>query len=195
MRADRLVGSAGLLEAAPDAIVAIRPNGVIALVNAQSERLFGYGRHGLLGRSIEPATDLQPTPTQEVPRRQLSHGGETVLVVEDEDALREVTRRILARNGYQVLTAAGGPEALKTVEETTVDIDLVITDVIMPHMLGKQLAAQLADLRPRIRVLYMSGYAQPVLASQGTLDVGVTLVEKPFSETALLEKVREVLDT
>jgi PAS domain S-box-containing protein len=144
-----------------------------------------------------PATDQQqPTPAERpTPTAARSPGGETILVVEDEAALREVTRRILARNSYHVLTAANGPEALKTVEHTTQEIHLVLTDVIMPHMLGKELAAAISNLRPGIRVLYMSGYAQPVLASQGTLDPGVTLVEKPFSEPALLDRIRTVFDT
>jgi CheY-like chemotaxis protein len=109
--------------------------------------------------------------------------------------LREVTRRILTRNGYRVLTAASGPAALKTAEHADCDIDLLLTDVIMPHMLGKELATKTRAVYPGIRVLYMSGYAQPVLASQGTLDPGVTLVEKPFSEPDLLQKIRDVLDT
>jgi signal transduction histidine kinase len=144
-----------------------------------------------------PATDqTQATATADAPpaTHQISHGGETVLVVEDEEALREVTRRILTRNGYQVLTADSGPEALKIAEHATQHIDLLLTDVIMPRMLGKELATNIAALLPAVRVLYMSGYAQPVLASQGTLDPGVILVEKPFSEAVLLQRVREVLD-
>jgi CheY-like chemotaxis protein len=142
-----------------------------------------------------PATDQSvDAPVADAPARPSTRGGETVLVVEDEDALREVTRRILSRNGYEVLTAANGPEALKIVEHTGQRIDLLLTDVIMPHMLGKELAGRMRELRPSLRVLYMSGYAQPVLASQGTLDPGVILVEKPFSEAALLDQVREVLD-
>jgi PAS domain S-box-containing protein len=121
-------------------------------------------------------------------------GGATVLVVEDEDAMREVTRRILARNGYEVIVAAGGREAIAAANAHEANIDLLITDVIMPHMLGKEVAENITVLRPRARVLYMSGYAQPILASQGTLDPGVTLIEKPFSEQLLLAKVREVLD-
>jgi two-component system, cell cycle sensor histidine kinase and response regulator CckA len=142
-----------------------------------------------------PATDqcVEAPPGEAAPRNH-TRGGETVLVVEDEDALREVTRRILSRNGYEVLTAANGPEALKIVEHTGQRIDLLLTDVIMPHMLGKELAGRMRELRPGLRVLYMSGYAQPVLASQGTLDPGVILVEKPFSEAALLDHVSEVLD-
>ena len=146
--------------------------------------------------ALLPATDQRPALAEPAaPVRPRNHGGETVLVVEDEEALREVTRRILARNGYHVLTAASGPEALKTAEHTAEDVHLLLTDVIMPHMLGKELATKIRHRYPSIRVLYMSGYAQPVLASQGTLDPGVTLVEKPFSEGALLDRIREVLDT
>ena len=109
-------------------------------------------------------------------------------------ALREVTRRILTRNGYHVLTAASGPDALKTAEHTDHGIELLLTDVIMPHMLGKELATKIRETCPAVKVLYMSGYAQPVLASQGTLDPGVTLVEKPFTESRLLQRIRDVLD-
>jgi PAS domain S-box-containing protein len=143
-----------------------------------------------------PITDQQPTPNQQpVPTTARGNGGETVLIVEDEEALREVARRILTRNGYHVLTAASGPEALKIAEHGTEDIRLLLTDVIMPHMLGKDLVTAVCELYPDTRVLYMSGYAQPVLASQGTLDPGVILLEKPFSEPGLLERVRAVLDT
>ena len=141
-----------------------------------------------------PATDRAPAVVRQEPARKQGRGGETVLVVEDEEALREVTRRILTRNGYRVLTASGGPEALKIAENTDEHIHLLLTDVIMPHMLGTELAAKMGELRPESRVLYMSGYAQPVLASQGTLAPGLTLVEKPYSEQDLVQRVREVLD-
>jgi PAS domain S-box-containing protein len=143
-----------------------------------------------------PATDRRPVPTEATASASGTRrrGGETVLIVEDEDALREVARRILTRNGYQVLTAANGPEAIKIAEDTDSRIDLLLSDVIMPHMLGKDLAFTMRERYPHVRVLYMSGYAQPVLASQGTLDPGVILVEKPFSESTLLERIREVLD-
>ncbi|HEY2704490.1 MAG TPA: ATP-binding protein [Candidatus Dormibacteraeota bacterium] len=121
-------------------------------------------------------------------------GGETVLVVEDEEAMREVTRRILARNGYQVITARGGEDALAIVRAHDGRIDLLLTDVVMPQMLGKEVAERVAALLPGLRVLYMSGYAHPVLTSQGTLAEGVTLLEKPFSAPVLLAKVREALD-
>src|SRR2546429_1936824 len=101
-------------------------------------------------------------------------------------------RRILARYGYQVLTAAGGNQAIELARQQPDDIHLLITDVIMPQMLGKEVGEQLQAIRPGIRTLYMSGYAHPVLTSQGTLDPGVTLIEKPFTEPTLLAKINQV---
>jgi CheY-like chemotaxis protein len=120
--------------------------------------------------------------------------GETVLVVEDEEALREVTERIFTRNGYRVITAASGTAAIALVAGYEGEIHLLVTDVVMPHMLGKDVADRVRKLRPGIEVLYMSGYAQPVLASQGRLEPGVALVDKPFSEADLLAKAGQVLN-
>jgi CheY-like chemotaxis protein len=117
-----------------------------------------------------------------------------VLVVEDEDAVRELTRRLLARNGYQVLLASNGREALATVAAHRGPIELLLTDVVMPHMLGRELVERVRALRPDTRVVYMSGYAQAVATAQGTLDEGVTLIGKPFSEVELVRTVRQVLD-
>jgi PAS domain S-box-containing protein len=121
------------------------------------------------------------------------HGRGTVLVVEDEDALREVTRRILARSGYRVLTAGSGPEALKVAEDFHDDIDLLLTDVIMPYLHGQELAEQLIATRPGLRVVYMSGYAQPFVTGEGTLDRDTVLVTKPFMPAELLARIGEVL--
>ncbi len=145
--------------------------------------------------ALFPATDQVVREVQEVPgavRRPA--GGETILVVEDEPAMREVTRRILTRNDYHVITAGTGVEAYELAQHYEKPIHLLLTDVIMPQMLGKDVVEKVGQVRPDIRVLYMSGYAHPVLATQGTLAPGVTLLEKPFSEPILLEKVREVLD-
>ncbi|WP_067497149.1 PAS domain-containing hybrid sensor histidine kinase/response regulator [Actinoplanes sp. TFC3] len=120
--------------------------------------------------------------------------GETLLVVEDEAALRDVAGRILSGAGYRVLAADGGPRALELAALHEGAIDLLVSDVVMPGMLGSELAERLADVRPGTRVLYMSGYAQPVLASQGTLDPGVALLEKPFTAVDLLSAVRKRLD-
>jgi PAS domain S-box-containing protein len=123
-----------------------------------------------------------------------SGGGETILVIEDEDAMREVTRRVLTRKRYRVLTAPDGVTALELLSSTDEPIQLLLTDVVMPRMLGKDVADKISVLRPGVRVLYMSGYAQPVLTSQGTLQPGVALIEKPFTQTELLKMVRSVLD-
>jgi PAS domain S-box-containing protein len=135
--------------------------------------------------AVPPA---EPAPYKRTPK------GETVLVVEDEEALREVTKRILTRNGYHVITAADGPEALGIARDYPGEIHLLVTDVVMPHMLGKEVAEKMLAIKPGIEVLFMSGYARPVLASQGRLDPNVALVEKPFSETDLLAKAGQVLN-
>ncbi len=141
-----------------------------------------------------PVTDQAAAPAPEAAPYQRTPRGETILVVEDEDALREVTRRIFSRNGYRVITAAGGPQALDAARQHDGEIHLLVTDVVMPHLLGKEVADQVRAIMPGIEVLYMSGYARPVLASQGRLDPGVALVEKPFSEADLLAAAAQVLN-
>jgi PAS domain S-box-containing protein len=128
-----------------------------------------------------------------VPYRR-SPKGETILVVEDEDALREVARRIFARNGYHVLTASGGPEAIELARGFQGDIHLLVTDVIMPQMLGKEVSEKIQAIKPDVEVLFMSGYARRVLTSQGMLDPHVALVEKPFSEVDLMDMAAQVLN-
>ena len=132
-----------------------------------------------------PVTAEAPVPLTEPAPYQRSPKGETVLVVEDEEALREVTKRIFTRNGYHVITAARRPEALDIARAHPGEIHLLVTDVVMPHMLGKEVAERMQVIKPGIEVLFMSGYARPVLASQGRLDPNVALVEKPFSEAEL----------
>ena len=138
------------------------------------------------GQTPEEPPELEPATT--------GGHGETLLVVEDEAALRDVAGRILSRAGYRVIAAEGGPQALELAALHDGAIDLLVSDVVMPGMLGKELAERLVHERPGTRVLYMSGYAQPVLASQGTLDPGVALLEKPFSAEDLLTAVRKRLD-
>jgi CheY-like chemotaxis protein len=140
-----------------------------------------------------PATGLDATAAASAPAAPQRGDGEVVLVVEDEPAMREVTRRMLARNGYQVVSAASGQEALATLTHRLDRIDLLLTDVIMPRMLGKELAERLLATRPETRVLYMSGYAQPILDAGERLPDGMLLIEKPFSEHTLLAKVQQAL--
>jgi CheY-like chemotaxis protein len=120
--------------------------------------------------------------------------GETVLVVEDEEALRQVTQRIFTRNGYRVITAPDGPAALEIARAHPGEIHLLVTDVVMPQMLGKEVAERMRAIKPGIKVLFMSGYARPVLASQGSLEPNVVLLEKPFSEAELLSQAGKVLN-
>jgi len=141
-----------------------------------------------------PVTAEAATPPAEPAPYHRTPKGETVLVVEDEAALREVTKRIFTHNGYQVMTAASGPEALAIAAEWPGEIHLLVTDVVMPHMLGREVAEKMRAVKPGIEVLFMSGYARPVLASQGRLDPHVALVEKPFSETELLAMAGQVLN-
>ncbi|MEV4278600.1 hybrid sensor histidine kinase/response regulator [Actinoplanes xinjiangensis] len=118
---------------------------------------------------------------------------ETILMAEDEDDLRQITARILTRAGYHVLAATGGAEAIHFAQTHPGPIHLLLTDVIMPRMMGNEVASQVQRRRPGIPVLYMSGYAEPVLTENGTLPDGVTLVEKPFTSRELLDRVRVVL--
>jgi len=107
--------------------------------------------------------------------------------------MREVTRRILARNGYQVITAVNGLDAIEVAAGHPGNIDVLLTDVIMPQMLGKEAASRIRAVCPAVKVLFMSGYAQGVLDNQGVLEADVNLIEKPFTEASLLVKLSEVL--
>jgi PAS domain S-box-containing protein len=138
-----------------------------------------------------PETAARPARPDAVPAG--SPAGETILLVEDEDALRDTTTRILTRAGYRVVAAAGGEQAIRTAQTHPDRIGLLLTDVIMPEMMGNEVAARVRAVLPDVPVLYMSGYAQPVLAEHGTLEPGVTMIEKPFSSRELLGRVAALL--
>jgi two-component system cell cycle sensor histidine kinase/response regulator CckA len=121
-------------------------------------------------------------------------GEETILLVEDADALRKLAHALLEQNGYHVLAAENGEAALKIAEQNRERIHLLLTDVIMPGMTGRTLADRLIALRTGLKVLYMSGYTDSAIADQGVLEPGTYLLHKPFSEETLIQKVREVLD-
>jgi PAS domain S-box-containing protein len=120
-------------------------------------------------------------------------GTETLLLVEDEDAVRVLVRNVLREKGYRILEASRGEEALELAGQYGGPIDLLVTDVVMPQMNGRELARRLADLLPQIKVLYISGYADNAVWYQGGLDSGGAFLQKPFSPEALARKVREVL--
>ncbi len=123
-----------------------------------------------------------------------NRGHETILVVEDEPAVLKLAKRILDGLGYTVLTAASPGEGIRLVESSTAEIDLLLTDVVMPEMNGHELAVTLLALRPRLRRLYMSGYTADVIATRTMLEEGMSFIQKPFTKDGLAAKVRAVLD-
>lgn len=121
-------------------------------------------------------------------------GDETILLVEDDAEVRDLVRRVLQTQGYTLLEAEDGERALQVAADYAGSIHLLLTDVIMPGMSGKTLADQLVQLRPGIKVLFMSGYTDNAIMHHGVLDPGITLLQKPFGPTVLARKVRYVLD-
>jgi PAS domain S-box-containing protein len=126
--------------------------------------------------------------------RQAPSGQETILLVEDNPEVRDLARQVLARQGYTVLEAAEGEEALRRAEAHAGPIHLLLTDVVMPGMTGKALAERLGALRPDLKVLYMSGYTDETIAHHGVLEPGVAFLQKPFTSFNLALKVRQVLN-
>jgi signal transduction histidine kinase/ActR/RegA family two-component response regulator len=124
---------------------------------------------------------------------QATPGTETVLLVEDEEMVRNMTREILQESGYQVLEAKHGHEALLVAERHNGPIHLMLSDVVMPQMSGRELAEQLSPMRREMKVLYMSGYTDDAIVHHGVLDEGMAFIEKPFTPNALTHKLREVL--
>jgi signal transduction histidine kinase len=121
-------------------------------------------------------------------------GRETILLVEDELSVRGLAVRVLRESGYNLLQAADGTEALRVAQEYAGKIHLLLTDVVMPQMGGKELANRLKTLRPDIKVLFTSGYTDNAIVHHGVLDPGIDFLQKPFSPSAFAQKVREVLD-
>jgi two-component system, cell cycle sensor histidine kinase and response regulator CckA len=135
--------------------------------------------------AIRPASSSETCP----------QGSETILLVEDEGAVRESTREFLARNGYTVVEAANGEDALRASRDYAGQIHLLISDVVMPKMSGPQLAEQLCAERPRMRSLFVSGYAENTVLRHGAINVTSHFLAKPFCLSALAKKIRDVLVT
>ena len=142
-----------------------------------------------------PAVQEQPEVVRKSgPHPVAASGGETVLLVEDDDQLRRLAHRALAAQGYAVLEAERGTTAIDIARRHTGKIDLLLTDVIMPDTNGRKLADHLRESRPGLRVLFMSGYPDGAMGHHGMLDTGVAYVAKPFTTEAITRKVREILD-
>ena len=140
---------------------------------------------------IEGSSELT-APTIEFTN--IPSGTETVLLVEDEDSLRTLIQGCLEKRGYSVLTAGNGQEALNIAQKHSGTIHLLLTDVIMPGMSGRELADNLKQARPNLKVLYISGYTHDLVTQQGILETGSELLQKPFSLNSLLTRVRQALD-
>jgi len=122
-------------------------------------------------------------------------GSETILVVEDEESVRAIACRVLRERGYTVLDAPNGVRALDIAREFDGNIDLVLSDVVMPGMSGADFVSRLKQVRPDIKVLYISGYTDSAIIHNGTLDSNIAFLQKPFSIEGLARKIREVLES
>jgi CheY-like chemotaxis protein len=122
-------------------------------------------------------------------------GNETILLVEDEPMVRELSRQFLEEYGYRVLTAANGRDGLEVFQDFPDRIDLIVTDVVMPQMSGRELVEKARQLRPNTQVLYMSGFTDDAIGRHGVIADDFCFIQKPFSPDALARKVREILDS
>jgi len=149
---------------------------------------------GTTVRAYLPVTTERASTGRSMPGLPTPTGDEVLLLVEDEDAVRSLTRRVLTRGGYHVIDAREGREAMFIAGEMPDHIDLLVTDVVMPEMGGVELARRLTALRPRLKVLFVSGYTDDAIIRHGVLGQRVSFLQKPFTNEGLLRSVRDVLD-
>jgi CheY-like chemotaxis protein len=142
-----------------------------------------------------PCADGEVTQEEEVPEPETLQGTETILLVEDQDEVRKVALEILRRYGYHVIEARNAGDAWLSVERHPRTIHLLLTDVVMPQISGRELAERLLQMRPEMKVLYMSGYTENAIVHHGILDSGIAYLQKPILPELLARRVREVLDT
>jgi len=151
--------------------------------------------HGTCFKIYLPKAEGEASPsTEDLAEEQLPGGSETVLLVEDDTGVREFTRRVLVQLGYHVLAAHNGEEALSLAREYGEQIWLLLTDVVLPGINGRQVAEALARERPGLKVLYASGYTHDTIMNQGALEQNLHFISKPFSAKSLAHKLRERLD-
>ncbi len=160
-------------------------------INVYSEPLQGSTLKIYLPRV---RSELTPQPECQ-PGYEMPHGSETVLLVEDEPALLEIGEELLQYLGYKVIIAASPNQAIQLAKEYDDEIHLLLTDVVMPEMSGRELGQKISALRPAIKILFMSGYTANVIAHQGVLDEGVHFLQKPFSLDDMALKIRKVLES
>jgi CheY-like chemotaxis protein len=139
------------------------------------------------------AIEREAAPASSLPPEASARGEGTILLAEDDDAVRAIARATLERAGYRVLAASDGLRALALLDEHPEEIDLLLTDVIMPNMNGRELAERLSALRPGVPVLFVSGYTDNVLADQGIPQSETALLDKPFTPASLTAAVAAIL--
>ncbi len=170
---------------------------VYGIVKQSGGHIWVYSEpgHGTTFKIYFPRVTEPASPPEQIKPEATARGGsETVLVVEDDSAVRSLARAVLEEKGYRVLEAANGEEALRVSASHQDVIHLLLTDVIMPGMSGRVLAERLSALRPEIKALFISGYAGNAIFHHGVLDPGIAFLQKPFTAQELAQKVREVLD-
>jgi len=151
--------------------------------------------HGTTFKVYLPRTDEgEALPDKPVSPVEDMRGEKTVLLVEDDEPIRKLAREVLEQNGYAVLSAGDGEEALRVAGEYRGEIHLLLTDVVMPGIGGRELSDRIRALRPAIRIIYMSGYTGNAIADQGVLALGTPFLQKPYSPASLARKVKEVLE-
>ncbi len=165
----------------------VKQNGGLISVDSEPER-------GTCFRVYFPRAEEVVVETPKPQAREASRGNETVLLVEDEEQVRKLGVRVLRKQGYEVLAASGPEEALQIAATHEGTIHLLLSDVVMPGMSGRQLWSALHGVRPDLKCLFMSGYTSDHIAHEGVLDAGLNFLQKPFTLEALARKVRETLD-
>jgi PAS domain S-box-containing protein len=171
---------------------------VYGIVKQSGGNIWVYSEigHGTTFKVYLPELAVAPQKTEAAAVESLMPGGsETILLVEDEDVVRGLARKILEHAGYHVLEASRGEEAVRLFHQQAQPIDLLLTDVVMPETSGKEVADRLTELLPGLRVLFMSGYTDEAIVHHGVLDSNVEFIQKPFTPAALVRKVRAVLDS
>jgi two-component system, cell cycle sensor histidine kinase and response regulator CckA len=158
-------------------------------------RVYSESGAGTTFRIYLPAVDAEVEEEEPIQAGQpMVSANETILLVEDDETVRTLTRIALEESGYKVLQAANGAEALLICEQHAEPIHLLVTDVVMPGMSGRLVADQLKIMRPQMLALFMSGYTEDAIVHRGVLDKGVNFIAKPFATAALMRKVRGLLD-